>query len=652
MAQPVAVPDVPAEGGVVLFFAPEAGITPHFAAQCIMAKALKELGHRVLFVRCFELFERCPVMDMYRLPHDAAPGAKTDICLRCGAASLSMLDAYGLDAVDLRSFLTPELQSRVGNALQELPADWREFYFDSIAFGRLAAVDLIYATKILNIDAPDSSTRDAWHQYIESSLLAYLLVDQLCARIPVKALVHFNDYALMLSGRLAARKHNIPSVSTTLASHVNIDRRRYLILPTTARAYADVQIAQWPVWRELSLTASQVKAIADDLLVRLGAQGSHLYSPAKTFDHVSVRAKLNLSTDKRLLVAYTSSLDEAHASQMAREGLNLAIRRCAQPFADQIKWLTALTRFVEARDDVQLVVRIHPREGANKRESVVSQHLHHLQAAFDRPYERCRFVWPADPISSYDLAEAADLVLTSWSTIGVELARLGAPVLASTRGVGVFPQDDFLQGEETRQAYFETLESLLTSSVSLERIAHAFRWYNLLHLGNSLDLSDVVPASNFEGLPPFKMPREARAIEDIIVKGADVLELNLARQRAAQHADAGEEEGQALQRQLRRIIHFLHTGADLSTDFTLRFAAVAADPEKMLQQLRAEGDATGTHVLVVHRSHTFYSDGRNTYRRYSPMCARLAPLCTQEGVSAAAAQRPPSTTGALNTGLQ
>src|SRR5258707_9153164 len=27
-----------------------------------------------------------------------------------------------------------------------------------------------------------------------------------------------------------------------------------------------------------------------------------------------------------------------------------------------------------------------------------------------------RSVWPADPVSSYDLGEAADLVLTSWST--------------------------------------------------------------------------------------------------------------------------------------------------------------------------------------------------------------------------------------------
>ena len=79
-------------------------------------------------------------------------------------------------------------------------------------------------------------------------------------------------------------------------------------------------------------------------------------------------------------------------------------------------------------------MRIHPREGVNKRESVASQHLTRLREAFGKPYANCRFIWPADPVSSYDLGEAADVVLTSWSTIGLEMPATGAPVLVAFNG--------------------------------------------------------------------------------------------------------------------------------------------------------------------------------------------------------------------------
>ena len=144
------------------------------------------------------------------------------------------------------------------------------------------------------------------------------------------------------------------------------------------------------------------------------------------------------------------------------------------------------------------IVRIHPREGANKRESVVSQHLSLLRAAFGGKYAHCRFVWPADAVSSYDLGEAADLVLTSWSTIGLEMARLGAPVLVAFNGAGApLPRDDFYEWEPTPAEYFEKLRSLLDRPVSAEQIARAYRWYSLLTLGTTLDLADVIPRRRF-----------------------------------------------------------------------------------------------------------------------------------------------------------
>lgn len=217
------------------------------------------------------------------------------------------------------------------------------------------------------------------------------------------------------------------------------------------------------------------------------------------------------------------------------------------------------------------------------------------------------------------------------------MARLGAPVLTSTNGLIPFPQDDFLEWGQTPQAYFDQLERLLKRPVQLQTIARAFRWYNLFHLGASLNLGDLVPTYNFEGLPPFKLPREARTIEKIIKEGKDVLVHNWEQLRASQHPDSANEEQTVLTSQLRRFIHFFHTGEDLDEDFQLRmvmsddeFGDFPSDPDQATNP--------GTRTMMVKGSHTQYFVDGKVFSRFSPMCARIAPLCAQHIMATASIQ--------------
>ncbi len=614
----------------ILFFSPEAGVAPHYVAQCVLARTLKELGHNVLFAKCFQIFERCPVMDMHQLSYRSGEAAKTETCVNCAANSIEMLDTYGLDSLDLRSILIREVTLRHQRAIANLPDDLSLFEYDSIPFGKLCLNDMALATKVSNFEEVSQEIRLAWLQYIKSSLLSYLLIDHVCQKFSISRVLHFNDYSLLLGARMAARKNGVPTFTVTLASHNVIDRRRYVILPDIVWASFGKQEEAWPTWRGLHLSAQQVHAVADDLIVRFGAKSFHTYSPAKTFKGEDVRSSLGLTKDKKLLVAYTSSLDEMLAGKMLRRAFGLDVKDRQQPFKDQIEWLQSLIDFVRKREDLELVVRVHPREGVNKRDAVSSMHLARLRRAFDRPLGSCRFVWPGERVSSYDLAEAADLVLTSWSTIGLELARLGSPVLTSTNGVSPFPQDDFLEWGETPRAYFDKLEALLQRPTRLETIALAFRWYHLFHLGTSLDLGDIVPTHDFEGLPSFKLPREAAAIEEVICGDKEVLALNLERLRESQHPDSAEEEKAALERQLRRMIHFLHTGEDSSEDFQLRLMASDERANDSAAHSNGKLAAKAERTLITNGPHTHYLVEGMTYSRFSPMSARLAPLCAQQ----------------------
>ncbi len=602
--------------GTSLFFVPYAGVTPMFSQACVVAQTLKERGHSVVFARCFRLFERCPVMDMQRVPYEAAADEKLESCLHCGDNSLSMLAEYGLDAVDLRPLVTPEMAARIDAALSQAPRDLLQFEFEGLRFGALSVMDLVLALKVSDFSELVESDRRVWLQYLRSCLLSYLIVDRCCREFGIGRVVHCNDYSLLLGARTAARKQGVPCFGLAFPGHRNVDLRRYMILPNVWRASGFKLLAAWPACRTLALDPSRVREVTEDLLVRLRGVGSHLYSPGKTVQESDVRQRFGLEPGRRLLVAYTSSLDELIASRMGTEALGIEIPDRTQPFKDQIEWLQALVDTVEESEDLALIVRIHPREGVNKRETVASQHLSRLRAAFGGTFANCRFVWPAEPVSSYDLGEAADLVLTSWSTIGLEMARLGAPVLVAFNGAGVpIPRDDFYEWEPTPTEYFDKLRALLDRPVSAEQIARAYRWYSLLTLGTTLDLSDVIPRSDFADLPPYRTPREASTIEQIVVGGKDICDLNIERLRAAQGADCDERELDELLRQMRRIIHFLMTGEDSIDGVPLSMGAVAPGSRRAIE---LDG-----HLVRYH-------DGDTIYQRSSPMAARLALLCGSE----------------------
>jgi hypothetical protein len=613
------VPPADPERPLVLFFSPEAGVGPHFVAQCILAKTLQEQGHRVLFTRCFNLFRRCPVMGMRRLAFEAGEGARRRICEECAGNAIDMLEAYGLPHVDLRAIATTEMTERIRQALEKAPENLMDFEYEGIAFGRLAAHDLALARKLSSFDPLPDSFRVGWRDYISSAMMAYHLVDAVCARYPVHRMVHFSFYGLLAAGRLAAERRGIPSTNVTLY----FDHRRYLILPTIWPSYISKQAEAWPDWRGLSLAPELIQEATEDVLWHLGSQGRPVYSPPPSFRSDDVRERLGLSPDRKLLVAYTSSLDELVSFTLCREVFRDPVRMRPQPFVDQIEWLEALTAHVEGRPDLQLVVRIHPREGITRRENVASQHLDALRRALDRPYRNCRIVWPQDPISSYDLGESADLVLVSWSTIGLEFARMGAPVLAATvdPNVSPFPSDDFVEWAETKEGYFRKLDELLDRPATIETVLHAFRWFYLYFLGNTLDLGDIIAGRQALSLPPFRRSREASTIQDIIIGRRDILEIQHERVRGAQSAARSAAEREALDRGLRRILHYLLTGMDDQKDSPL--TVLRPEPSGTVQA----PPAAGGRVLVVNgRRVEYYSEGR-CYRRFSPLAARLAPLC-------------------------
>ena len=375
---------------VVLFFAPEAGIVPHYVPHCVLAKSLQERGHRALIVRCLDVYPQCVVMDSLGWVGEVSDEQRKSVCNACHNLATEMAGAYGLSVIDLRDYVDDALLREVDQLTAELPADLSTFEFEGVRFGKFCGALAAVTFKTTDFGGSDPLVRALLIKYLKGSLISYRVMQKLTRLINISRVVHFNQYAMLLAAAFAARRAGIPTTNLTHAAIRAIDRRRVVFLPELLPIVTfRHQLQEWPQWRNLALSQAIVSDIGEDTIYRTASSSVFIYSPVHTGAIDDLFSRLKLRPERRLLVAFTSSLDEVAANNHYLEAVGMAPFPEKQPFRDQIDWLEALIDRVECSPNLQLVVRVHPREGANRRDSRVSAHLGVFAPAFFANVRTC-----------------------------------------------------------------------------------------------------------------------------------------------------------------------------------------------------------------------------------------------------------------------
>jgi hypothetical protein len=133
---------------------------------------------------------------------------------------------------------------------------------------------------------------------------------------------------------------------------------------------------------------------------------------------------------------------------------------------DVIQW-------VALRQDVELVIKVHPNLGGNSYIGKAVDELRVYQQMKAALPANVRIVMPDDYVNAYSLADEADLGLTFGSTIGLEMAMLGKPVLLASRAIYEVGSQ-FLR-LRTRESLPGLLERCLQAVTNMEMQREAFR---------------------------------------------------------------------------------------------------------------------------------------------------------------------------------
>lgn len=397
----------------VLFWSMLARWEVHTALEAVWIHALRIAGAEVKLVVCDGAFRAC---DVHRTT--ASPRGPL-ACQDCQASTFSNLARLRLDWEGIHSYIPRSTRGVIRYFVNDLPAEALfEATWKGQPVGEWAKSSALNHFRYYLPEPNDPVFVRVARETLEAALLSY-----------EAAAVLFDEFApdvvVVMNGRFAPHRVVLELAKQRGARVITHERGRqdgnYRVVDGGAvHDLADLHRVAAD-WQPIALRADQLHRV--DHIFEQRRWGKNLnwvpFSPPPQ-DVAGLRARLRLD-DRPLVTCFTSSDDELATIPAWSEGA----------FPRSLDWLPATLDIAARHPELLFVIRVHPnlaRMGANP--AAIAQ----VEALGRQMPENCRMVGPTEDISTYTLADITDLVVIYCSTVGLEAALFGKPVVAVAQG--------------------------------------------------------------------------------------------------------------------------------------------------------------------------------------------------------------------------
>jgi hypothetical protein len=608
-----------ARSPVTLFVAPEAGLAPFFGGHALIARLLMEVGLGTMMLACDGLLPICSVKFAMGMGVTTEPDTENRACVHCTAQAERVSASHDLSRISIEKVLDAGLRVEIETVVSANVAALWELKYDGIDFGAMSLGETLRAVRKTSVAHFAPADHAVLKALVIGSLSIYFAVRALLSRFNIKHIVYYGDYAYHLPLLLFASRTGITVTHISHGYVGDIDQRYLSLRPGVAVAHALNLIDRWPSYRDRPLAPLEVEKLFQGAVFRLQSHGGiSTYSPVWRFRGGDIRTELGLDPARKTIVAFPSSMDEIVCTRLFMQAMNIDFGNFNGAFASQDDWLGQLIEWTSKRQNFQLVVRLHPRMASGARfKTAASDAFRSKEMLADLP-ANVLIEWPESKISSYNLAEVADVAVTAWSSMALELSRLGIPVVSAFPDIGLTPVGGFVRGGQTSEAFFQEVDRAADRGSSLAEITESFRWTYIQHWSHLVDIADITPSHS--DVPPYKRPLNARTILDVVTGGKDLVEINMSRHESA--ASAILLERRAIVRCVEKIVGLLGAGRIPGPEQGLLILSEAG--ESIYRTPRYDG-AELTLALSADGFVKFNGEDVET-RRYSRVVHRLARL--------------------------
>ncbi len=448
-----AAPVDPARRPVVFFNASTrlGGISQNAGFATLAAMALRLRGVPVHFFACRRGLHRCNLGVLMKGPDRPPP------CRTCIAQAEVLFAAAPTHWYDFRSH--PALAAALAG---KTAAELENLEFGGIPLGALTLPSVRWSLRRHHLE-DDRTTRALFRSFIQSAHGVVHAFDRLLDRVRPEAVVVFNGISYPEAAvRWTALKRGI-RVFTHEVAHQ----------PMTAY-FTGGQVTAYPVEIPpgFELDAKQNARLDAYLEERFRGKvsmaGLEFWPEMKGLDPALVE---KIERHKQLVPVFTNVVfdtSQVHANVL---------------FDNMFAWLDQALALIRAHPETLFVIRAHPDElRPNSPKQAVEKVDDWVAGNGVRDLPNVVYIPPLDYVSSYDLVRLAKFVMVYNSTIGLEAAVLGVPVLNG--GKARYTQVECVHLPGSAEAHRRMGEEFLAAGVvdgppDFVRNARRFQYYQL-----------------------------------------------------------------------------------------------------------------------------------------------------------------------------
>jgi hypothetical protein len=486
----------------ILAFSPYAAWRVHANYETTITRACQVRGAEVKHILCDGVFAECDVSNSTGTP----TGRTAELCRWCQGEARVAIEEAGLAHEWLSRYIEPQEKRAIVAWAQGLrPEEFADSTFHGFPVGSCVRSSMVSYFRTFPIRLDDWQTSNIFRGFLHGAAQTYVGFKHLLEEWQPDALVLFNGRLSMTRVALTlARERGVRVLiheSPRTPGTIFVLENDHVVSAAPVRRF-------WEAWEGVPLTEAQLLRVAGWLADRrYGRSGPGIFKFATAPQGAKdLKSKLGLQ-GRKLIALFNSSTDES-AGDPDIDAV----------FPTQEDWIEKVVQWIARRPQWDLVIRTHPCLAGQIGISRAQSQIEWFNALRSRLPANARVVMPDDPLSAYDLMDAADVGLTYGSTAGIEMFALGKPVVAipgyaiyADAGVpGLILTDDPATLDRQMDRAME-----LTATREFQRAAFRYLYRYYFHMQMAFPLVSMV--DQFESRVNYDSPEALKAGSDPVL---------------------------------------------------------------------------------------------------------------------------------------